>query len=120
MLQNFCREAVRVYWRPPETVGAFLGKCEDLTLSDKILWVKLEDKNQLEDWLSFISEYDKASGKEKRKAVFLLEIDDSFENLSEKRFFEVYNIGDAIPEYVKYTYASVLASEVDIKESLNT
>ena len=69
MLQNFCREAVRVYYRPPESVGAFLGKCEDLTLSDKILWVKLEDKNQLDDWLSFISEYYKASGKEKRKAA---------------------------------------------------
>lgn len=79
MLQNFCREAVRVYWRPPETVGAFLGKCEDLTLNDKILWVNVQDKKQLEDWLSFISEYDKASGKESRKAVFLLEIDDSVE-----------------------------------------
>ena len=120
MLQNFCREAVRVYYRPPESVGAFLGKCEDLTLSDKILWVKLEDKNQLDDWLSFISEYYKASGKEKRKAVFLLEIDDSFENLPEKRFFEVYSIGNEIPEYVRYTYASVLASEADIKDSLIT
>ncbi len=120
MLNNFCREAVRVYYRPPESVGAFLGKCEDLTLSDKILWVKLQDKNQLEDWLSFISEYDKASGKENRKAVFLLEIDDSFENLPEKKYFEVYNIGDEIPEYVRYTYASVLASEADVKDSLIT
>lgn len=120
MLQNFCREAVRVYWRPPEPVGKFLGKCEDLTLSDKILWVKLQNKKQLEDWLSFISEYDKTSGKENRKAVFLLEIDDSFENLPEKKYFEVYKIGDEIPEYVRYTYASVLASEADIKDSMIT
>lgn len=120
MLQNFCRETVRVYWRPPEPVGKFLGKCEDLTLSDKILWVKLQNKKQLEDWLSFISEYDKTSGKENRKAVFLLEIDDSFENLPEKKYFEVYKIGDEIPEYVRYTYASVLASEADIKDSMIT
>ena len=42
MLNNFCREAVRVYYRPPESVGAFLGKCEDLTLSDKTLLVVKE------------------------------------------------------------------------------
>lgn len=120
MLENFCRKDVRFNYRPPETVGKFLGKCKDLTLGDNILWVKLQDEKQLEDWLSFISEYDKASGKENRKAVFLLEIDDSFENLPEKRYFEVYSIGDEIPEYVRYTYASVLASEADVKDSLIT
>ena len=120
MLENYCCKDVRYSYRPPKSVGRFLGECYDLTLGDNVFWVQLEGRKQLEDWIELITDYNNSINDENKQAYFILEIEDDIDNLKENKYFELYNIGDDIPEYIRYTYASILVSEFGIKESMVT
>lgn len=120
MLENYCRKDVRYSYRPPKSVGRFLGECQDLTLSDNVLLVQVKTKKQIEDWMGLITDYDSALNDMDKRATFILEIGSNIDNLTGNKKFKLYNIGVDIPEYVRYTYASILVSELGIKESMVT
>lgn len=118
MLENYCRKELRFRYRPPKSVGTFLGECQSMTLGDKVIWIRLEQQNKFEEWLDFILDYQKADNHENRKAVFIIEPAVPLDNIVQNRYFNQYDIGFEIPEYAKYTYASILAADIGIKDSL--
>lgn len=118
MLENYCPKEVRYRYRPPKSVGTFLGEGQSLTLSDQVIWLRLEDNKQLESWLSFIADYKQVVNKKSRKAIFIVELAEAMPELQKRKHFKQYDIGQKIPEYVRYTFASILASEAGVKETL--
>ena len=120
MLENYCPKEVRYKYRPPKSEGTFLGECQSLTLSDQVIWLQLENNEQLESWLSFITDYRQVRNRESRKAVFIIELAEAVPDLGKRRYFKQYDIGQKIPEYVRYTFASILALESGVKETLVT
>lgn len=115
MLENHCRKEKRFEYRPPKSVGTFLGESKGLTLDDKILWVKVRSKSDLAEWITFITDYRNAAGKGSKTALFILETDESFSPGFDGRYFARHEIGMDVPEYMKYTFASILADEERVR-----
>lgn len=115
MLEHYCKKDIRFTYRPVISEGKFLGKCDDLTLGNAIIWVK-NSRQRLAEWVSFITDYRNAIG-DKEPALFILELESLPEAFLSKKYLAIHTIGQTIPEYVRYTFASILADEEEIKDN---
>lgn len=69
-----CSSGIRANYWPGQTYADYLGGREDLEICDYYLWVTgVRTKADAEKWVSFLSDYARASSKLRQPAVFIVE-----------------------------------------------
>lgn len=85
VLRECCSTAVQADYWPDQSYGEYLGSRGDLVLCDYYVWVTgIRQKADRKNWLSFLSDYDKASRGLGQRAVFILEAEGSVSGASGK------------------------------------
>ena len=115
LLSEFCKKEKRAEYRPAKGYAKFFAENDDIVLHDRYLWIQVDTKESLEKWLDFISEYIKERGKNKNRAVFLLEWAEK-SPVPVKKGIRIFSFDDYIGEYDRIVFA-VLASS-GIKEDI--
>ena len=57
LLNNYCRREKRSSYRYGISYAEFLGKCQDIVLNDRYIWVHDIPQDRCEEWLDFVTEY---------------------------------------------------------------
>lgn len=111
-LDRFCKEEKRLQYRGNKSYAKFLGESDDITLHDRVLWVKNFPVELYNDCLNFISEYYMCRGN-KNAAVFIFEIrDKDVHNASRKHLVNI-SFESQISDYDKYSFCTILAAEAN-------
>lgn len=114
LLAEFCKKEKRAEYRPSKGYVQFFAENDDIVLHDRYFWVSIDKKELLDSWMSFVSGYTGARGKNRNKAVFLLEFM-SDETVSARKGIRSFSLYDYIGEYDRIVFA-VLAT-AGIKET---
>lgn len=117
LLNRYCKSERRATYRYGMTYAAFLGKCKDIVLNDRYIWVYDIPKSKYEEWQDFIIEYNK-NVSEKTPAVFILEIyDENFVNRAKKGITKIIfdqNIGP----YDKFAFCALASTNNSCKDHM--
>lgn len=113
LLNEFCKKEKRAAYRPIKGYSKFLAESDDIVLHDRYLWVKIENLECLEKWMTVASDYIKERGKQ-TKAVFIFDMQNE-NGTTSKKGIKQFSFDDYIGEYDRIVF-SVLASS-DIKEN---
>ena len=76
VLEELCSRTTRAEYWPGETCGAYLARKDDIVLNDYYVWVTgIHRKEDLSQWMGFLSQYVQHSPEHGQRAVFILEYD---------------------------------------------
>lgn len=115
VLHNLCPPAVQADYYPGQTYAEYLGSRGDLILCDYYVWITgVHSRADLTAWISFIRNYESASGLLDHRAVFVVEYDGPEYDASpiSMVIFETKN-------YDCRVFCLQLASELDIADSFS-
>lgn len=107
VLKNFCanKNGFRPYSK--KAYAKFLAESKGIALNDSCIWIRNASSAQIEQWFSFIVDYQKfLNGK--RGGVFLLEAD---ENFSVKAGVEIFSYAEKISDYDSFAFNIFAASD---------
>ena len=117
LLEKYCKKEKRATYIYGMTYASFLGRCEDIVLNDRYLWVTDIPKERYEEWLDFIIEYNK-NVENKTPAVFILETqDNAFANKARKGIRKLI-FDQQIGFYDKFAFCALAATDKNCKEYL--
>lgn len=115
LLRKYCKSEIRATYRYGMTYASFLGKCENIVLNDRYIWVTDIPKSKYEEWLKFIAEYNE-NVKNRTPAVFILETsDESFAHMATKGVKKLI-FNQNITAYDKFAFCALAATENSCKE----
>lgn len=119
LLKEFCKPEKRAEYRPSKGYAKFFAESDDIVLHDRYLWIAVSSQNNLDKWLSFVSDYIRERGKKDNKAVFILEW--SGENTPlVKKGIKVYSFDDYIGDYDRVVFAVLASSSIKENSFINT
>lgn len=108
LLNNYCRREKRSSYRYGISYAEFLGKCQDIVLNDRYIWVHDIPQDRCEEWLDFVTEYNK-NVKDKTPAIFILEVH-GFYGRSPKGIQKLV-FDQAITAYDRFAFCALAASD---------
>ncbi len=111
LLKEFCKLEKRAEYRPSKSYAKFFADSDDIVLHDRYLWIKVSSKKQLDVWTDFVSEYIKERGKNKERAVFILEWIGSG-NLKAKKGIKICSFDEYVSEYDRIVFCTLASSSV--------
>lgn len=114
LFREFCKKEKRAVYRPSKTYAKFLAESDDIVLHDRYLWVKVENKSQLGNWMDFVSAYVKERGKNKVRATFILEWI-GCDYIQPKKGIAICSLDDYISEYDRKVFCTLSASSIKAK-----
>ena len=85
-----------------------MGKCQDIVLNDRYIWVHDIPQDRCEEWLDFVTEYNK-NVKDKTPAIFILEVH-GFYGRSPKGIQKLV-FDQAITAYDRFAFCALAASD---------
>ena len=107
LLNNYCRREKRSSYRYGISYAEFLGKCQDIVLNDRYIWVHDIPQDRCEEWLDFVAEYNN-NVKDKTPAIFILEVH-GFYGRSPKGIQKLV-FDQAITAYDRFAFCALAAS----------
>ncbi len=118
LLNRFCAERKRATYRYGMSYAAFLGRCEDIVLNNRYIWVADVSDEKYDEWLDFVTEYNKSTAGRKTHAVFILETHSR--NLARKlrKGIRVLSFDQNIGMYDRFTFCALIAAENSCKDYL--
>ena len=116
LLKKYCKPEKRAEYRPSRSFANFFANSEDIVFHDRLFWVRLTENSSLNEWMTFISDYTKERGNDKKQATFLVEciVDKSIGN---KKGINVVSFDEYISDYDRFVFCLLAASSVN--ESVN-
>ena len=96
----------------------FLAESEDIVLNSRFVWIKNVSGRKLEEWLSFITEYNKSLRKNALSAVFILETQDRNIKAKKVKGLKYLSFVDSIDFYDKYTFCVLASTGIDISPGI--
>lgn len=119
LLKEFCKPEKRAEYRPSKGYARFFAESDDIVLHDRYLWINVTDQKNLDDWLTFVSDYLKERGKKDNKSVFVLEWSGD-NSLSVRKGIKVFSFDDYIGDYDRIVFAVLAASSIKERPFINT
>ena len=110
LLKEFCKPEKRAEYRPSKGFARFFAESDDIVLHDRYLWIIVSTLDELNKWMTFISDYIKERGK-KKKTAFILEWCGE-DTISAKRGIKLYSFDDYINEYDRMVFTMLAASSI--------
>ncbi len=108
LLNRYCKREKRATYRYGMTYAQFLGKCEDIVLNDRYIWIRDIPETKLDSIVPFIMEYQKNVEK-KTPAVFILETHNN--NVKIKKGVKRLSFDNNISAYDKFAFCALIATE---------
>lgn len=115
LLENYCKKEIRAKYRYGMSYAQFLGKCQETVLNDRYIWVSDISVSQIDEWLSFVVEYNENVA-DKTPGIFILEVDDDLLAKKCKKGIKTLVFNQTIGTYDKYAFCALLSSESKCKE----
>lgn len=110
LMNQYCKKERRNTYRCGVTYAEFLGRCEDIVLNDRYIWVRDIPQKKCEEWLDFIVEYNK-NVKGKTPAIFILEIQEGYLANKAKKGIRKLEFNQAITAYDRFAFCALAASD---------
>lgn len=110
LLNKYCKKERRASYRYGITYAEFLGQCEDIVLNDRYIWVHDIPQNKCEEWLDFITEYNK-NVREKTPAIFILEVQDGAVVCKARKGIRKLTFNQNINDYDRFAFCALTASD---------
>ncbi len=106
VLKNFCanKDGFRPYNK--KVYAKFLAESTGIALNDSCLWVRNASAEQIEQWISFVDDYQTFLN-EKRGGVFLLEADENFGRSN----LEILSYSEKISGYDSFAFNIFAAAD---------
>ena len=106
VLKNFCanKDGFRPYNK--KVYAKFLAESTGIALNDSCLWIRNASAEQIEQWISFVDDYQTFLN-EKRGGVFLLEADENFGRSS----LEILSYSEKISGYDSFAFNIFAAAD---------
>lgn len=117
LLEQYCKKEIRATYRYGVSYAKFLGLCQETVLNDRYLWVTNIPSKKLDEWIDFVSEYQK-NVKDKTPGVFILEVHDDTLAKKSKKGVKSLAFNQSISAYDKYAFCALAASQTTCKEYL--
>ena len=117
LLEQYCKKEIRATYRYGVSYAKFLGLCQETVLNDRYLWVTNIPSKKLDEWIDFVSEYQK-NVKDKTPGVFILEVHDDTLAKKSKKGVKSSAFNQSISAYDKYAFCALAASQTTCKEYL--
>lgn len=115
LMNKYCKKERRESYRYGVSYASFLGRCEDIVLNDRYIWVYDIPAEKYSEWLDFIYEYNK-NVTDKTPAIFILEIhDDVLANKTKKGIRKIL-FNQEIDSYDKFAFCALAATNNNIKD----
>lgn len=116
LLDEFCKREKRAQYRPGKSYAEFLARSEGIVLNTRDLWIRISTQKQLDEWCSFISEYNKNLMPDLPHAGFVLELQEGFriprgisgmKHISFQKLIEPFDV---------YTFCALTCTENGLNE----
>lgn len=117
LLNHYCKPEKRAAYRPGKGYANFFASSEDIVIHDRLFWVRLNDDSLLDTWMTFISDYVKERGKDKKQASFLIECTTN-KVINSKKGITITSFEDSISEYDRFVFCMLAASSVNEKGNI--
>ena len=118
LLEEYCKRDKRNSYRFGMSYAKFLAESEDIVLNSRFVWIKNVSGRKLEEWLSFITEYNKSLRKNALSAVFILETQDRNIKAKKVKGLKYLSFDDSIDFYDKYTFCVLASTGIDISPGI--
>lgn len=115
LLNTYCKKEKRASYRYGMTYASFLGKCEDIVLNDRYIWIKDVPEEKLDASVKFILEYQQ-NVQMKTPAVFILETTQENVNCKIKKGVKKISFDNNIGAYDKFAFCALIATENNCKD----
>lgn len=109
LLAEYCKREKRALYRPSKGYAKFFAENDDIVLHERVFILRINQTDLLVSWMDFVSDYIKERGKEKSKAVFLIEcVTDK--KISNKKGLPVISFDDHIGDYDRFIFCMLSSS----------
>lgn len=120
LLDKYCSEEKRATYRPDKTFAYFLAQSDDIVLNNRFVWVKNIPESMINEWLDFVSDYNKNVKKDKPHAVFILEVlACSTINIKKKGITNIAYTKE-LSIFDTYVFCTLAVSSIKLKKELKT
>lgn len=117
LLEQYCKKEIRATYRYGVSYAKFLGLCQETVLNDRYLWISNISSKKIDEWINFVSEYQK-NVKDKTPGIFILEVHDDILVKKNKKGIKGLAFNQSIGAYDKYAFCALAASQTTCKEYL--
>lgn len=111
LLRECCKAEVRAQYRPSKSYATFLAETNDIVLHNRYFWVTLQNTDELEAWLDFVSEYVRTRNKKAEPAVFILDWQGKAVT-AKKKGVTPFSFESCIGDYDRVVFAMLASSKV--------
>lgn len=112
LLNECCKAEVRAQYRPSKSYASFLAETNDIVLHNRYFWVTLQNSEELEAWLDFVSEYVRVRNKKAEEpAVFILDWTGKTITTKKKGVMQ-FSFDNYIGDYDRNVFAMLASSEI--------
>ena len=118
LLEEYCKRDKRNSYRFGMSYAKFLAESEDIVLNARFVWINNVSGGKLEEWMSFITEYNKSLRKNALSAVFILETQDRNIKAKKAKGLKYLSFDDSIDFYDKYTFCVLASTGIDISPGI--
>lgn len=115
LLNKYCKKEKRATYRYGMTYAAFLGKCDDIVLNDRYIWITDIPETKVNELIEFITEYNQ-NVKAKTPAIFILEVNDNINRYKTKKGIKKLSFDQNISAYDKFAFCALVATENNCKD----
>lgn len=120
LLGKYCSEEKRATYRPDKTFACFLAQSDDIVLNNRIVWVKNIPESMNDEWLEFVSDYNKNVKKDRPHAVFILEVPSCRNvNVKKKGIINI-NYTNELSIFDTYVFCTLAVSDIKVNRELKT
>ena len=118
LFDNYCKKEKRNLYRYSKTFATFLGESDDIVLNNYFIWVHNVSSRKYIEWVNFITDYNLHVKEDNIPAVFVLEMNEKDLPNKVGRGIKQVIFSKQISTYDKYTFCTLMASEVNCGEYL--
>lgn len=115
LLNKYCKKEKRATYRYGMTYASFLGRCEDIVLNDRYIWITDIPESKFSELIQFILEYNQ-NVTAKTPAIFILEVHDNISKYKIKKGIKKISFDQNIGAYDKFAFCALVATENNCKD----
>ena len=119
LLNECCKAEVRAQYRPSKSYASFLAETNDLVLHNRYFWVNIQNTEELEAWVKFVSEYVRVRNKKAEPAVFILDWKGKPITTKKKGVMQ-FSFDNYIGDYDRNVFAMLASSEIKEKSFIKS
>lgn len=112
LLESLCGARIRAQYRPRIGHAAFLATNNETVLHERFVWVEISSEDQLQKWVSFVTEYLGSRPNGQNRAVFILNWQGSGRIAQSEQWLEILSYDSIVGEYDHLIFAMMASASL--------